>query len=98
MHTDVAVGELAEAGVSLVHVANLPVVGGVAAVCAGDEADEGEEEEEEEEKEEELTRPGPLLLVWAHNSGLEMLKFCPVWHPTIGKRNVWWSQVDLVNR
>ena len=42
---------------------------------AEEEADEGEEEEEEE-KEEELTRLGPLLLVWAHNSGLEMLKFC----------------------
>ncbi len=40
-----AVGELAEAGVGLVHVDDLRVVGEVAAVCAGDEADEGEEEE-----------------------------------------------------
>ena len=36
---------------------------------AEEEADEGEEEKEEEE--EELTRLGPQLLVWAHNSGLE---------------------------
>ena len=45
---------------------------------AEEEAAEGEEEEEEEEeeKEEEVTRLGPLLLVWAHNSGLEMLKVC----------------------
>ena len=45
---------------------------------AEEEADEGEEEKEEEE-EEELTRLGPQLLVWAHNPGLEMFKFCPVW-------------------
>ena len=48
---------------------------------AEEEADEGEEEKEEEEEEEEaaqlriLSRLGPQLLVWAHNSGLEVFKF-----------------------
>ena len=58
-----AVGELAEAGVGLVHVDDLRVVGEVAAVCAGDEADEGEEEEEEEE-EDRHTRWMHVCVMW----------------------------------
>ena len=62
---------------------------------AVEEADEGEEEKEEEE---ELTRLGPQLLVWAHNSGLEMFKFCPVWaHNSLaGHTNPDWKCSNFV--